>query len=67
MLGLRQLSWIDDRLREAFPHRNEDFFGRLNILLVGDFSQLPSVHRGRFITTKKCREWRSRQERVYAL
>jgi hypothetical protein len=43
MLGLRQLSWIDDRLREAFPNRNEDFFGGLNILLVGDFFQLPPV------------------------
>ncbi|EXU95789.1 helitron helicase-like domain protein [Metarhizium robertsii] len=40
MLGLRQLSWIDDRLREAFPHRNEEFFGGLNILFVGDFLQL---------------------------
>ncbi|KAG6992212.1 ATP-dependent DNA helicase pif1 [Fusarium oxysporum f. sp. conglutinans] len=43
MLGLRQLSWIDDRLREAFPSRNEEFFGGLNILLVGDFFQLPPV------------------------
>lgn len=43
MLGLRMLSWIDDRLREAFPHRNEEFFGGLNILLVGDFFQLPPV------------------------
>ncbi|KAG7403319.1 ATP-dependent DNA helicase pif1 [Fusarium oxysporum f. sp. rapae] len=43
MLGLRQLSWIDDRLREAFPNRNEEFFGGLNILLVGDFFQLPPV------------------------
>ncbi|KAF5128363.1 ATP-dependent DNA helicase pif1 [Metarhizium anisopliae] len=43
MLGLRQLSWIDDRLREAFPNRNDDFFGGLNILLVGDFFQLPPV------------------------
>ncbi|KAM4061535.1 PIF1-like helicase [Hirsutella rhossiliensis] len=43
MLGLRMLSWIDDRLREAFPHRNEEFFGGLNVLLVGDFFQLPPV------------------------
>ncbi|EFY84461.1 ATP-dependent DNA helicase PIF1 [Metarhizium acridum CQMa 102] len=42
-LGLRQLSWIDDRLREAFPNRNEEFFGGLNMLLVGDFFQLPPV------------------------
>ncbi|KAL6405464.1 transposase [Ilyonectria robusta] len=43
MLGLHQLSWIDDRLREAFPNKNEEFFGGLNILLVGDFFQLPPV------------------------
>ncbi|KGQ02733.1 DNA repair and recombination protein PIF1 [Beauveria bassiana D1-5] len=43
MLGLRQLSWIDDRLREAFPGMNDVFFGGLNILLVGDFFQLPPV------------------------
>ncbi|KHO10893.1 Sec1 family protein [Metarhizium robertsii ARSEF 23] len=43
MSGLRQLSWIDDRLREAFPNRNEEFFGGLNILLVGDLFQLPPV------------------------
>ncbi|KAF5127214.1 ATP-dependent DNA helicase pif1 [Metarhizium anisopliae] len=43
MLGLRQLSWIDDRIREAFPNKNEEFFGGLNILLVGDFFQLPPV------------------------
>ncbi|XP_044716381.1 PIF1-like helicase domain-containing protein [Hirsutella rhossiliensis] len=38
MLGLRQLSWIDDRLREAFPNRNEEFFGGLNILEVNEFN-----------------------------
>ncbi|RYP03315.1 hypothetical protein DL765_010542 [Monosporascus sp. GIB2] len=43
MLELRQLSLIDDRLREAFPSRNEEFFGGLNILLVGGFFQLPPV------------------------
>ena len=43
MLGLRQLSGIDDRLREAFPSRNDEIFGGLNILLVEDFFQLPPV------------------------
>ncbi|OAQ57695.1 ATP-dependent DNA helicase PIF1 [Pochonia chlamydosporia 170] len=43
MLGLRQLSWIDDRLRDVFQNRNEDFFGGLNILLIGDFFQLHPV------------------------
>ena len=42
MLGLRQL-WIDTRLREALPDRNDEFFGGLNILYVGDFFQLPIV------------------------
>ncbi|KAJ3506470.1 hypothetical protein NM208_g16071 [Fusarium decemcellulare] len=43
MLGLHQLSWVDDRLREAFPNRNKKFFGGLNILLVSDFFQLLPV------------------------
>ncbi|OWT42329.1 ATP-dependent DNA helicase PIF1 [Pochonia chlamydosporia 170] len=35
MLGLRQLSWIDDRLRKAFPNRNEEFFGGLRVEIKG--------------------------------
>ncbi|KAJ3505418.1 hypothetical protein NM208_g16195 [Fusarium decemcellulare] len=43
MLGLRQLSWVDKRLRQVFPDRAADLFGGMNIILVGDFFQLPPV------------------------
>ncbi|KAG7423637.1 ATP-dependent DNA helicase PIF1 [Fusarium oxysporum f. sp. raphani] len=43
MLGLRQLSWVDKRLRQVFPGRAADFFGGMSIILVGDFFQLPPV------------------------
>ncbi|KID81004.1 ATP-dependent DNA helicase PIF1 [Metarhizium guizhouense ARSEF 977] len=47
MLGLRQLSWIDDRLREAFPNKNEEFFGGLNILRFDKSVFLKVVQRQR--------------------
>ncbi|KAI8417421.1 hypothetical protein FOFC_03734 [Fusarium oxysporum] len=43
MLGLRQLSWIDKRLRQVFPARAAEFFGGISIILVGDFFQLPPI------------------------
>ena len=40
MVGLKPLHWIDQRLREIFPSRRDEWFG---LLLCGDFWQLPPV------------------------
>jgi ATP-dependent DNA helicase PIF1 len=43
MLGLKQLYWIDCRLRQLIPFRSDIPFGGINIVLFGDFYQLPPV------------------------
>jgi ATP-dependent DNA helicase PIF1 len=43
MIDLKILSIIDDRLRLIFPDRSDQVFGGLNVLLCGDFFQLPPV------------------------
>jgi hypothetical protein len=52
MIDLKPLSLIDDCLRAIFPHYSDRYFGGLNEILCGDFSQLPPVW-GRPLFTAK--------------
>jgi ATP-dependent DNA helicase PIF1 len=43
MIGLKLFSWLNQRCRETFPISFELPFGRLNVIMAGDFFQLPPV------------------------
>jgi len=52
MIDLKILSIIDDRLRLIFPDQSDQAFGGLNVLLCGDFFQLPPVNGRPLYATK---------------
>jgi ATP-dependent DNA helicase PIF1 len=52
MIDLKMLSIIDDRLRQVFPDRADQPFGGVNVLLCGDFFQLPPVNGRPLYATK---------------
>jgi ATP-dependent DNA helicase PIF1 len=43
MVSLKLFSWVDRRCREIWPANDDIPFGGLNIVIVGDFCQLPPV------------------------
>ncbi|KAJ5143809.1 uncharacterized protein N7515_002596 [Penicillium bovifimosum] len=53
MIGLQMLYWIDRRCQQIFLDRREEPFAGLNIILAGDFFQLPPVPRKALFTPAK--------------
>ena len=43
MVGRKIFGQVDRRLRQVFPARSEELFGRCSFLLFGDWGQLPPV------------------------
>ena len=52
-LGLSQLDWLDSRLCQTFPSSTQPF-GRIHILLLGNFCQLPPIGERALYDTRQC-------------